>query len=300
MLAGCAQVLSYDADSLLHPLNGQVWDVRAQRFLDDRDLIERLAKADFILLGESHDNPEHHRIQRRLLEALVSRGRRPAVAFEPLDRERQEAIDAALAKPGGSPERIEQAAGPEAGWRWSSRYEPLVEAALPLLAMNLSRAEARRVGAEGFDALGAGEVGRLAIQPAWNDERQKTQYQQIADGHCGRIDDNRAAQLTRSQRARDAVMADRLLTAGEGGVVAILGRGHARRDMAVPVYLTLRDGRRSVASVGLVEVQLGRNTPQAHLPEPVAGDPEPVFDYVWLTPRAARPDPCAAFGKKAP
>jgi uncharacterized iron-regulated protein len=296
-LAGCASLRGgYEADSLQHPLNGRIWDMRAQAFVSEAEVADRLAGTDFILLGEIHDNPEHHRVQSWLLQSLVTRGRRPAVAFEPFDRERQAAIDAAR-RDAATLERIEQAARPEKGWQWDW-YASLVQTALdlhlPILALNLSRAEARRVAAESFAVLGHEVEARLALDAVWNAERQKTLQRQLAESHCGHIDDQRAEQLSRAQRARDAVMADILLTAGEGGAVAILGRGHARLDLAVPLYLARRDARRTVASVGIVEVESGKREPGSY----VAG--EPAHDYLWFTPKAARPDPCAIFRKKNP
>ena len=42
----------------------------------------RLARADFVLLGERHDNPDHHLLQAEVLRSLIALGRRPAVGFE--------------------------------------------------------------------------------------------------------------------------------------------------------------------------------------------------------------------------
>lgn len=43
-----------------HSLTGRIWDVSSARFIDRETLVERLAGADFVLLGERHDNPDHH------------------------------------------------------------------------------------------------------------------------------------------------------------------------------------------------------------------------------------------------
>ena len=82
--------------------------------------------------------------------------------------------------------------------------------------------------------------------------------------------------MMRVQRARDAMMADRLAaTSGRGGGVLIAGNGHVRKDRGVPWYLArLRPGARSV-SIGLLEVRDGVLEPPSGLP----------YDYVWFTPR---------------
>jgi uncharacterized iron-regulated protein len=89
LLVGCAakpaaidlgawQALS----GLAHPLAGKIWDVRAGRFVASDVVVARLAGARYVLLGERHDNPDHHRVQAALVRALLAAGRRPAVAFE--------------------------------------------------------------------------------------------------------------------------------------------------------------------------------------------------------------------------
>ena len=65
-----------------HPLTGRVWDVSSARFIEHQSLVTRLARADFLLLGERHDNPDHHLLQAEVLRSLITVGRRPAVGFE--------------------------------------------------------------------------------------------------------------------------------------------------------------------------------------------------------------------------
>ena len=65
-----------------HPLVGRLYAPMDARFLSEADALDRLAEARYVLLGEKHDNPDHHRLQARFVEGLIERGRRPAVAFE--------------------------------------------------------------------------------------------------------------------------------------------------------------------------------------------------------------------------
>src|SRR5258706_8709484 len=52
-----------------HPLTGRLWDVASGGFIDRQNLFTRLARADFILLGERHDNPHHHLLQAEVLRS---------------------------------------------------------------------------------------------------------------------------------------------------------------------------------------------------------------------------------------
>src|SRR5438067_4951546 len=104
-----------------HPLVGRTWDARAGAFVSADDALMRVAGARHVILGETHDNPEHHRLQRRALDAL---GGARTLAMEQFDTEHQAAIDAARAK-GGDAEAIADAGHfDRKGWNWPL-YRPL-------------------------------------------------------------------------------------------------------------------------------------------------------------------------------
>ena len=58
-----------------HPLVGKVWDPAEGALVDPKSVIERALAVRFVLLGEKHDNPDHHRLQADLVRALADRGR---------------------------------------------------------------------------------------------------------------------------------------------------------------------------------------------------------------------------------
>ena len=279
LLGACASPRLMLSD---HPLAGRIWDPGANRFVGEDEVAGRIDASDIVLLGETHDNPAHHEIQLRLLEKAASR-RRPALALEPIDSEHQAAIDAAR----DSAEAIAKAGKVASSWEWNL-YAPLVSFALvrglPIVAANLSRPRAREIGAQGLESLGAQEPRRLALETTWNAQRNATLRKILMDAHCGK-DFPHIDGMIVSQRARDAVMADRILA--RAPVVAIIGRGHARKDFGVPIYLAQRAPGRKVLSIGLVEVQEKVARPADY--DEAAPD---VHDLVWFTPRAERKDPC--------
>ena len=57
-----------------HPLAGSIWDVAAAAFLSETDLIAKLSAANFVLLGETHTNPDQHRLQARIVAGLGAAG----------------------------------------------------------------------------------------------------------------------------------------------------------------------------------------------------------------------------------
>lgn len=277
-------------------LEGRAWDVEGRRFLDAAQARRRIAAAHVALLGETHDNRLHHEIQLSVLEEAVRAGRRPALAMEQIDIEWQPEVERAIAR-GASADELAQAAHVSPGWDWPL-YRPLVAFALgqglPLVALNLPNERTHAIVSHGLDALGTGEVGRLALGPAWNAARNAALRAEIVKGHCG-FDTPIVDKLVDVQRAKDAVMADRILAHAERGVVAILGSGHARKDLAVPLYLAARAPRLGVLSLGLLEADPDSND--------VADDSRAApgrYDIVWFTRAAEREDPCLAFRRMPP
>ena len=291
LLAGCAAVPPGTLRDTDHPLAGRLWDVGAQSFVDEAELLRRAASAEALLLGETHDNPEHHRLQLRVLQARLAAGARPALLMEQFDSDQQAALDEAR--------RAGKDLAPlMRGWDWSL-YQPLVvladTARLALVAANLPRAATRPVVREGYTTLAAGEVRRLALEQVWDEARQTYMARLIEASHCGMVTPTTRDGLVRAQRLRDATLADAALGQLDAGVVFILGRGHARRDVGVPLYLAARRPASRVLSVGFVEVGAGKTAPAQYETERV-GTTAP-YDIIWFTPRAERPDPCLAFGK---
>ena len=256
-------------------------------------MLNAVATAPIILLGEVHDNPEHHRLQAEVLRATMTQGRRPALAMEQFDREFQPAIDAAIAKPGASAESVASAGGfNKDGWPWVL-YEPLLAAAidarLPVVAINLSRERTREVAQQGFAVLGEPAVRRLAIDRTWNPARQAIMNREIADGHCGKLPPGALPRMINVQRARDAFMADAVISRLGGGAVVITGAEHARNDIGVPLYLDIRVPGQRLLSIGFVEVEPGQVAVSDYVRPPASAMP---FDYVWFTSAAQRDDPC--------
>lgn len=266
---------------------------------DDAPLPARLqgalagpGRVDFLLLGEIHDHPLHHRLRARWLEALADQGRF-VLAIEQLDADRQSDLDrarqaaqAASPAPGGASHhddpalQLARAAGFDfRGWHWPF-YAPYVELALrrglPLVAANLSNAQARRIARGESKPL---EGGR---PPGWTPADAEAMAAEIRDAHCGALPGAAIAPMAAAQLARDAQIARALVDAARASglpVVLLAGNGHVRSDLGVARHLAGLAPRARVLSVGFVE----------------PGGPPPAFDLAVLTPVHPRPDPCEAF-----
>lgn len=281
-----------------HPLSGRVFDVRRARFVTPSQMLEDLSGVDLVLLGEQHDNVDHHRLQAWLLDGIAARGRRPGVVFEMIDADKQGDVDRSLqAAPSGVDELAAAINWDKSGWPPFAIYRPVFAAAvsrsLPIVAAGLSRT---RLAAADFMAAEGVEGEDPALRVALPDHLREVLAADIRDSHCGYAHEEMITAMIAVQRRRDLAMARALLaaaTADRAGAVLIAGAGHARSDYAVPMVLRQLDESARVRSLGFLEVHPGAYRPAVYA-EALRGGTLP-FDYVWFTPRAKDEDPCKLF-----
>ena len=249
----------------------------------------RLRGSTLALLGEVHDNPEHHRRRAAALRRAVEAGWRPALVMEQFDIDRQADIDRSRRERPRDAKHLIAQAGAAGGWAWND-YEPLVAIALQfdlkLFAANLPRALAARLVREAPQAVfGAQRSRELGLDAPPDAAWQAAQEREIDLGHCGALPQRLWAGMARGQFARDAVMAEVLRREGASGAVLLAGNGHVRRDIGVPRWLAEQPNG-SVLAVGFLESdRKSAERPPELLP----------FDAVVFTAAAPREDPCKAF-----
>ena len=150
---GCGRTAPIEWESPVereHPLVGKVWDVSANTAISEATLNARLAGSRFVMLGERHDNPDHHVLQAKLVRALIEAGRRPAVGFEMLSTDDAAAVVRYLARSPKDAAGLGDAVNwSRTGWPEWRFYQPIAQAALdasvPIVATNLSRAATEAV-----------------------------------------------------------------------------------------------------------------------------------------------------------
>lgn len=235
--------------------------------------------ADYLLLGEVHDNREGHALRLAWLRALPA-GPSRALVFEQFDREHRAAIARwRAAHPdarGPEAARARARAGGFAFDAWDfEAYGPLIELALErgweVRAGNLSRADAMRIARD--------PSGAEPPPAGWTPAGDAALAEAVRQGHCGLVPEARIAAMALAQRSRDASLAQAMLAARAEGarqVVLIAGNGHVRRDHGVPAHLRAAQPAARIFTVGFVE----------------AGAEEGDFDARRIVPPASRPDPC--------
>jgi uncharacterized iron-regulated protein len=281
-----------------HPLTGRIWDVASGKFIDHQSLMKRLARAEFVLLGEMHDNPDHHRLQAEVLRNLIAAGRRPAVGFEMFSLDDAGAIANQLARAPSDAAGLGPAVNwQKSGWPDWAMYQPIAEAALAaklaIVATNLPLATARQMSREGL-ALDPSVRRDLSLDQPLFDAMLATMAADIQKSHCGYGSAESVQTMVQVQRARDAQMAQSLIAAATvDGAVLVAGAGHVRNDYGIPVYLTAKAPGKRVISIAFLEVVNQKPEPHNYaLSDPNGRLP---FDYVWFTPRVDDENPCEKF-----
>lgn len=275
-----------------NPLVGKIWDVRRQRFISQTELVGDIDEQEFILLGEQHDNRDHHELQAEIIRALAHAGRRPKVAFEQLNPEQNAKLAAYVELQPDRAAGLGDAVGwKQAGWPDFALYEPVFQAALDaklgIVPANLSPDEKRKVDARGLEGIDDQIFRDLDLQKGLPQGVHAMLVEEIRAGHCYKLPDTAIPRFVAMQKARDAVMAHRIAAAAkEGGAIVVTGAGHARNEWGIPHYLRRLKKDAAIATIAFVEVK-----PEFVKPEVYVETARP-YDYLWFTPAANRAEPC--------
>ena len=259
---------------LQHPELGQIVELRTGARLTPEQLLTRLAAAPKVLVGERHDNPDHHSLQLWLLRALAAQRPQGSLLLEMLTPDKQvkvEQVRAAIAA-GQAPQDILGALNWQPGWAWSL-YGPLVQHALrqpyPLLAANLERREVMQIYAQ---------VPQLQGQASTAQPVREALLEQIRQSHCNLLPESQLPAMLAVQQQRDRRMAEALLAAPAPSLL-FAGAFHVRRELGVPLHLQDLGAAEGVQVLILAEVGSQVDAESA--------------DYVWYTPAQPEQDHCA-------
>ena len=278
-----------------HPLLGRAWLTAQARPADAQLWQDKLGQAQYLLLGEVHDNRDHQALHRLILRGLVREERQASLAMEIFDLQDQPAIDELRARGDVEADAVAEAVGMSSrGWPWPfsrATVQWALDNQVPLIAANLSMADAMQVARQGAEnLLTEAQLTELKLSESWTADREQVLTEQIVDGHCGFLPPQHAGGMVMAQRVRDAIMARELIAASGQPAVLIAGNGHVRQDLGVPVYLKTHRPEASVLSVGLVEVDADK---------PEAADysalQKSLYDIVVFTTRQRITDPCDDF-----
>jgi uncharacterized iron-regulated protein len=246
------------------------------------------AQDSIYLLGEVHDNPKAHAQRFRFIEQLLAKGFKPVVAMEQFDRDKQEALDRAMASCKDADCVIEEAGG--AGWAWDF-YKPVIDTALKrrlrIVAANVSSPDAMKIAREGLAAVISPQTLHDFKLDLPLDNALFSKHKEAIDmGHCHMLPASAFKGMVNAQVARDMWMAKTIHENASHGVILLAGNSHVRKDIGVHHWLA-SDERKRTQAIAYTE------------DEGDAGDSE-LFDRIIRVEPFERDDPCKAFTRATP
>jgi uncharacterized iron-regulated protein len=222
--------------------------------------LARLAAHEAVLLGETHDDPEHHRWQLYTMAGLYALRPNMVLGFEMFPRRVQPVLDEWVAGRLDETEFLRRVEWQRV-WGYDAHfYLPILQFArmyrIPMLALNVERRLVSRVGEEGWAAIPAGEREGITdpapadraytarLYQAYLDHqtsaaaRQQTQRKPPSEEELA---DAKFRRFVEAMLVWDGAMAqgiaERLRSREAPLVVAIMGSGHVRNGYGVPRQL---------------------------------------------------------------
>ena len=278
-LGGCQASLPplpswQSSEGRTHAELGHIIDLASGRAISPEQLVQRLAGTPRVLVGEKHDNPDHHALQLWLLRAMQGNRVQGSLLLEMLQPEQQPLVDKVQGQP--LPANLPKALAWQEGWDWQL-YGPIVREALQdrvqLLAANLSPGEMRQAYRQP-----APLTGKRSNAPAV----KGALLEQVRAGHCGMLPESQLPAMLAVQQQRDRRMAERLLSAPQPALL-FAGAYHVRKDLGIPLHLADLGASASGETKVLLLAEVGEQV------EPGQAD------YVWYTTAMPEQDYCAQF-----
>jgi uncharacterized iron-regulated protein len=256
LLVGCVTRLPAPgvSDTLPPSVSGKhvqhtLLDVQARRVIAFDSLVDAVAAADVVAIGEEHHHPDIQAFALHLLQAVAQR--RPqqlALAMEFLERDQQATVDAYLA---GTIDQLTLQNRLGVSAAFMRDYFPLLQyarqQALPVIAMNIPRRIARQVAREGLEKtlqqLSSRDRAHLPVALSAIAPSYRGYFLQAVAAHH-QVHGEQAEYFVQASHLKDDTMAEslaRFLAARPGyTIVALAGRFHFDYGKAIPALLQQR------------------------------------------------------------
>jgi uncharacterized iron-regulated protein len=218
-----------------------------------------LAQQQIVLLGETHDDLEHHRWQLHTIAGLYAMRSNMVLGFEMFPRRVQRVLDEWVAGRLGDAEFLTRVEW-ERIWGYDFHlYLPIFQFArmhrIPMVALNVERQLVSRVGDEGWAAIPPGEREGISDPAPAEREYARQLYQSFVEhqapgGHHAAhqkqpseedLADVKFRRFVEAMQVWDRAMAQGIAERVRGSdpplVVAIMGSGHVRNGHGVPRQL---------------------------------------------------------------
>ncbi|MGI0492458.1 ChaN family lipoprotein [Alkalinema pantanalense CENA528] len=254
------------------------------------EVLQQLAQAQVVYLGEIHDSEADHQAQRFILEQLHTQRPHLTIAMEMFQRPFQSVLDRYL-KGEISEQILLERTQYQKRWGFPWRfYQPIVQFAkqqqLPVVALNAPSEVVRQVGRKGLDSLKLTDrrfippLSAIRLEP--DSYRQRLQ-QLYNDMHQGKGNSQQFDRFFQAQVLWDETMAERISQLVQANpdrlVVVLVGQGHVTYGEGIPqrVARRLRDRFPKFTQFTLLL------NPSPDL-QSVTTETRPIADFFWMQP----------------
>jgi uncharacterized iron-regulated protein len=234
-------------ESLLERLKGRplltVYSTRDKKVIGFGQMIDGLAEADIVCVGEQHDSFMDHHVQLMIIKALFALDERTGVGMEMFQRPFQKALDRYVSGAIGEEAFLEDS---EYQKRWGfdwALYRPIVEFCranrLPLAALNIGNELRARLSKEGHEKLTEEEKKQLGEVDFHVKPHREFHFPRLGQMHGpGTMSKDQQERMYQIMAAWDDYMAGsavRFLTERKlRRMVVLAGSGHIDRWFGIP------------------------------------------------------------------
>lgn len=226
-------------------------------------VVDSLAGADYVIVGEGHTNACDHAVQQSLLTALSSNGRSMALGLEMVAVDKQHVLDD-FAKGQVRPDELEN----ELEWRkrWGypfslflNHFKIAEKENIPVAGLNAPPDLIRRISSEGMETLSEAERAELPKRIIMPSEEERAMLMQVLAMHPGAegsadaaADQKRVERFMLIQSIWESQMAEQAVALHETygwPVMVVAGSGHVEYDWGIPDRIRMIDPDATVMTV---------------------------------------------------
>jgi uncharacterized iron-regulated protein len=221
----------------------RMFDLNRAKELPMSQALADLKKNRIVLVGEHHNNPQHHMAQLAVIRALNEAGLRVAVGLEMFRNESQSALDQWISGEIDD-KQFEKIYYDNWNFPWQA-YRKIFEYArnhqIPMIGLNVPREIPRQVSRNGFKSLSPEQKGKIAEVSCIVDQQYMNYIRKAFGGHShGQLN---FIYFCEAQMVWDSAMAvytlDYLEKNPDSIMVILTGTGHAQKG-AVPRQIRVR------------------------------------------------------------
>jgi uncharacterized iron-regulated protein len=210
-------------------------------------LLNKIIKADYVLIGEEHHNLKHHLFQAHIIKK-IGQYRPLLVSLEHFTHDQQHHLNRFSAGQTGVNNLENLLSWTDSGWPPFHFFTPILEALRETNALII--AGNRKKYEPDDDLMLYGLVAPLPGESRLKKELDNT--------HQG-LTYNRSYNLAHLQRRRDASLAASLDQTNEGRLRLLLaGNGHVKKNIGVQWYINFRHPKARVLTIGLFSHPLSK------------------------------------------